>query len=51
MPNLIVLTVLVQHMSVQASATVALASSGQAVSEQRPISERAAKPVKIPVKL
>jgi hypothetical protein len=28
-----------------------LASSGRAVSEQRPVSERAAKQVKIPVKL
>jgi hypothetical protein len=35
----------------EASATVALASSERAVSEQRQISERAAKQVKIPVKL
>jgi hypothetical protein len=38
-------------MSVQASATVALASGGRAVSEQSQISDRAAKQVKIPVKL
>jgi hypothetical protein len=38
-------------MSVKPSALFALASSGQAVSEQKPISERAAKPVKFPVKL
>ena len=38
-------------MSVPASASVALASSGRAVAVQRPVSERAAKQVKIPVKL
>jgi hypothetical protein len=37
--------------SVQAMATVALASSGQAVTEQWPNSERAANQVKNPVKL
>jgi hypothetical protein len=36
---------------VKPSALFALASSGQAVSEQKPISERAAKRVKIQVKL
>jgi len=38
-------------MNVKPSALFALASSGQAVSEQKPISERAAKQVKFPVKL
>ncbi len=38
-------------MSVPASASVALASSGRALTEQRPVSERAAKQVKFPVKL
>jgi hypothetical protein len=38
-------------MNVPASATVALASIGRAVAEQRLVSERAAKQVKIPVKL